>query len=120
MNTVANKIGPIWDDNNMKVESYSILGTVPNTLCTVDWFNMSIGGIGSTTNPTIVYPGYPMHGTTGEIKFVYGPTSAALSAPTASIGLSGAVGNFISVTPAPVPATSTSSTVTIQTIQVLL
>ncbi|MBK9412127.1 MAG: hypothetical protein IPN61_01685 [Bacteroidetes bacterium] len=51
MATVANKIGPMWDDNNMTGGTIQYL-TVGNTL-TVQWLGMHVAGIGSTTNPTI-------------------------------------------------------------------
>jgi len=106
----ANCIAPLWDDNNMVGGTmiYATTGSVGSRVLTAQWTAMHVGGTGSTTNPTIdmqikLYEG------TNVIEFVYGSTSAALAGTTASIGISGAVGNYISVTPLSPANTSTVS-----------
>ncbi len=115
--TTANCIAPLWDDNNMTggVITYSTTGTAPNRVLTVQWTGMHVGSIGSTTSPTIDCQAI-LHETTGVIELVYGSTSAALTVG-ASIGISGATGNYLSVTPlAPASASTVSSTVENSTI----
>jgi hypothetical protein len=106
----ANCIAALWDDNNTTGGSviYSTTGTAPNRVLTVQWTGMHVGGSGSSTNPTIDCQ-VQLFETTGVIKLIYGTTSAALSGTTASIGISGAVGNYKSVTPLAPANTSTVS-----------
>lgn len=109
----ANCIAPLWDDNNTTGGSiiYATTGTAPNRVLTVQWTGMHVAGGGSSTNPTIDCQ-VRLHETTGVIEFIYGATSAALSSPTASIGISGATGNYLSVTPLTPANTSTVSSST--------
>jgi len=111
--STVNCIAPLWDDNNTTGGSviYATTGVAGSQVLTVQWTGMHVAGSGSSTNPTIdmqlrLYEG------TNAIEFTYGPTSAALSSPSASIGISGASGNFLSVTPLSPPSTSTVSKVT--------
>lgn len=107
-----NVLAPLWDDNNMTGGSiiYATTGTAPNRILTVQWTGMHVGGVGSTTNPTIDVQ-VRIYEANGLIEFVYGGTSAALASTTASIGISGATNNFRSVTPLlPVNASTSSST----------
>ena len=107
----ANCIAPLWDDNNTVGGTmiYATTGPVGSRVLTAQWTAMHVGGAGSTTNPTIdmqlkLYEG------SNKIEFIYGSTSAALTATSASIGISGASGNFLSVTPlSPVNASTTNS-----------
>ena len=111
--TTANCIAPLWDDNNTTGGSiiYSTDGVAPNRTLTVQWTGMHVGGGGSATNPTIDMQ-LVLHETTGVIDFIYGNTSAAFTSTTASIGISSAVGNYLSVTPlSPVNTSTVSSTV---------
>ncbi len=105
--TVANIIGPMWEDDNSTngVISYLTTGTAPNRVCTVDYFNMSIGGSGSTANPVCNFQ-IRMH-ENGTIEFHYGNLVA--NTLSASIGITGAVGSYISVTPAVTPTTSSAT-----------
>lgn len=110
--TNANMIAPLWDDNNTTggTVTYATTGIAPNQVLTVQYTGMHVGGIGSGTNPTIDFQ-IRLHETTGVIEFIYGSTSAALAGTTASIGISGAVGNYLSVTPLlPVGSSTASST----------
>lgn len=113
LSTNANCIAPLWDDNNTTGGSiiYTTTGTAPNRVLTVQWTGMHVAGSGSSSNPTIDCQ-VRLYETTGVIELVYGPTSAALSSPTASIGISGAAGNYLSVTPLSPANTSTVSSST--------
>ncbi|MBP9848351.1 MAG: fibronectin type III domain-containing protein, partial [Flavobacterium sp.] len=105
----ANAIAPLWDDNNTTGGSitYATTGTAPNRVLTVQWTNMHVAGGGSSTNPTISMQAQLFEN--GNIRFNYGGTSAALSSPTCSIGISGASGNYLSVSPLSPIGTSTAS-----------
>jgi hypothetical protein len=110
----ANCIAPLWDDNNTTGGSiiYATTGSVGSRILTVQYTGMHVGGTGSSSNPTINLQ-ILLYEATGVIQYIYGSTSAALSSTTASIGISGASGNYISVTPtsasSPFATTSTSS-----------
>jgi hypothetical protein len=110
--STANVISPLWDDNNTTGGSiiYSTTGTAPNRVLTVQWTGMHVAGTGSSTNPTINMQALLYEN--GNIQFIYGAQSAALSSPTCSIGISGASGNYISVSPLSPINTSTVSTST--------
>ena len=106
----ANAIAPFWDDNNTTGGSiqYLTTGTPGNQVLTVQWTDMHVAGSGSSTNPTISVQAL-LYEATGNIQFIYGSTSAALSSPTASIGISGNSGVYLSVTPLLPVNTSTVS-----------
>ncbi|WMW78337.1 T9SS type A sorting domain-containing protein [Flavobacterium sp. 20NA77.7] len=109
--TTANIISPLWDDNNTTGGSvlYSTTGTAPNRVLTVQWTGMHVAGTGSSTNPTIDMQALLYEN--GTIQFIYGAQSATLSSPTASIGISGAIGNYLSVSPlSPITTSTVSST----------
>jgi GEVED domain/Ig-like domain CHU_C associated/Secretion system C-terminal sorting domain len=107
--TNANVIAPLWDDNNTTGGSviYATTGTAPNRTLTVQWTDMHVAGGGSSTTPTISIQA--ILNENGTIQIVYGPRSAALSSPAASVGVSGAVATYRSVTPLTPIATSTVS-----------
>ena len=112
LTTNANCIAPLWDDNNTTgaTITYKTNGVAPNQVLTVQFTGMHVGSTGSATNPTIDFQ-IKLYETTGVVEFVYGSTSAALVGTSASIGLSGAVGNYLSVTPlSPVASSTASST----------
>jgi hypothetical protein len=104
----ANVLAPMWDDNNLSAGTitYSIVGTAPNRILTVDWNNVSIGGSGATTGSTNQYQ-IQLFETSNIIKFNYGSLNTT-NTLSASIGISGAAGNYISVTPGAPATTSTS------------
>ncbi len=112
--STANTIAGLWEDNNITGGSvqYSTAGSVGSRILTVQYTGLHVGGGGSTTNPTIDFQ-ILLYETTNQIQFIYGATSAALASTSASIGLSGNSGNFLSVTPtsasAPYGTTSNSS-----------
>ena len=109
----AKRIAPLWDDNNTTGGSviYATTGLAGSRVLTVQWTGMHVGASGSSSQPTIdaqvrLYEG------SGKIEFIYGATSAALTSTTASIGLSSAVGNYLSVTPLSPASSSTKSSTT--------
>jgi len=107
--TMANVIAPMWDDNNIGVGAitYLVTGTAPNRVLTVDWNNVSIGGGGSVSGSTNQYQVQLFEGS-NNIQFNYGSLNST-NGITASIGISGNAGQFISVTP---NVATTASTVT--------
>ncbi len=114
----ANVIAPLWDDNNATGATvvYSTTGVSPNQVLTAQWTGLHIGGGGAAVNPTIDMQ-IRLYESTGVVEIIYGATSAALAGTTASIGISGAVGNYLSVTPLlPVNTSTVSSTVQNSTI----
>ncbi len=106
----ANRIAPLWDDNNCTGGNiqYLTIGSPGSRILTVQWTGMHTGGTGSATNPTIDVQ-VKLYEVDGAVEFIYGATSAALAGTTASIGISGNVGNFLSVTPLSPANTSTAS-----------
>jgi hypothetical protein len=106
----TNCIAPLWDDNNLTGGTiiYSTTGSVGSQVCTIQWTNCHIGGSGSSTNPTASFQ-IKLYETSNKIEIIYGGTSGALLSTTASIGITGAIGNYLSVTPGS-PATVSSST----------
>ncbi|MCW3126063.1 MAG: hypothetical protein JWO03_1721 [Bacteroidetes bacterium] len=110
--TKADMIGPLWDDNYLDATNgsiiYGVSGTTPNQVFTIQWTNDHMGNGGDNTQPTADFQ-IKLFETSNVIQFVYGSTSSAYSLTTASIGLSGAVGDFLSVTPA-ASATTSSTT----------
>ncbi len=111
--TNANMLAPLWDDNNITGGSvqYITSGVVGSRILTVQWTDLHVGGSGSNVQPTISMQAL-LYEATGQIQFIYGSTSTALTSTTASIGISGNVGNFLSVTPLSPANTSTVSSVT--------
>ncbi|MFN8246396.1 MAG: GEVED domain-containing protein [Ferruginibacter sp.] len=108
-----NILAPLWDDNNLSGGNvqYSTTGTPGSQILTIQFTGIHIGGTGSSSNPTIDMQVKLFEGT-NAIQFVYGSNSGAFSSTTASIGITGAVGNFLSVTPLSPANTSTVSNVT--------
>ncbi|MCX6268970.1 MAG: fibronectin type III domain-containing protein [Bacteroidetes bacterium] len=111
--STANCIAPLWDDNNTTGGSiiYATTGSVGSRVLTVQWTGMHVGGAGSGSNPTIDMQ-LKLYETSNIIEFIYGTTSAAFTSTTASIGISGTVANFLSVTPLNPVNTSTASNLT--------
>ncbi len=113
--STANILAPLWEDNNITggTVQYLTTGTVGSRVLTVQWTGLHVGGGGGAAQPTINMQ-LKLYETTGKIQFIYGATSAALTSTTASIGISGASGNYISVTPtsptiAPYATTNTAA-----------
>ena len=109
--TNANVIAPLWDDNNMNTGSITYLttGTAPNRVLTVQWANVSVGGTGSTANSTNNFQ-VKLYEGSNVVKLNY-DTLSDLNASTASIGISGAIGKYLSVTPtSPIQLSTVSAT----------
>jgi trimeric autotransporter adhesin len=109
LGTNTSIVGAMWDDNNRDTGSISYLttGTAPNRVLTVEWNSITIGGGGSTGFPNSSFQ-VQLFETTNQIKMNYGGLDDS-NGLTASIGISGASGKFLSVTPA---AVATASAVT--------
>ncbi len=107
--TNENVIASMWDDNNLGTGSitYLVTGTTPNQVLTVEWNNVSIGGSGSSSASTNQYQIQLFEGT-NNIKFNYGTLDAS-NGISASIGITGIVGQFISVTPSTTTSISTTT-----------
>ncbi|WP_445719054.1 fibronectin type III domain-containing protein [Flavobacterium sp.] len=107
-NTATNRplIAVFWDDNNMTGGEirYSLTGTAPNQVLTVNWHNTKIGG-GGSTGGAAVSTLLRLYETTNVIEMVYSTPFTTTNTVTASVGLNDA-SSFLSVTPA---ATSTVS-----------
>ncbi|MBL0014145.1 MAG: hypothetical protein IPP30_10680 [Flavobacterium sp.] len=110
--TNANILAPMWDDNNLSAGNitYKLQGPPGSQVLTVQWENVSIGGGGSTGNSVNNYQVQLFEGT-NVVKFNYGALSSA-NGLSASIGISGASGNFLSVTPGSPASASAVSSVT--------
>jgi Putative metal-binding motif/Secretion system C-terminal sorting domain len=114
-NSIANSgtnrplIAAFWDDNNRSTGSisYSVTGTTPNRVLSVNWHNVKIGGGGSTLG-TSVSAIIRLYETTNVIEIVYGTPFTTTNTLSASVGLNDAT-SFLSVTPA---AASTVSSAT--------
>lgn len=109
--TIANVIAPLWDDNHLSAGAITYLttGTAPNRVLTVQWANVSVGGGGSTANSTNNYQ-VKLYEGSNVVKLNY-DTLSDLNASTASIGISGAVGKYLSVTPtSPIQLATASAT----------
>ncbi len=106
----SNIIAPFWDDNNTTGGNiqYLTTGTAPTRVLTVQWTGMHTGGSGSATSATVSCQVQLTEGS-NAIRFIYGAPSTLLNFVTASIGISGGSGNFISVTPGSPAAASTAT-----------
>jgi hypothetical protein len=106
--TNNNTIAPLWDDNDNTTGtiSYLVTGTSPNRVLTVQWENVSIGGGGSNANAVNNFQ-VQLFETTNVVRFNYG--NLVPNTLSASIGITGATGNFLSVTPG-APASVSSAT----------
>ncbi|WP_396164339.1 GEVED domain-containing protein [Flavobacterium sp.] len=110
-NTAANRplIAVLWDDNNLSTGTiiYSLTGTAPNQVLTVNWHNTKIGSSGGTGGASVSTL-LRLYETTNVIEMVYSNPFTTANTVTASVGLND-VTSFLSVTPA---ATSTVSSAT--------
>ncbi|SEQ10477.1 T9SS-dependent choice-of-anchor J family protein [Flavobacterium urocaniciphilum] len=101
-------IAALWDDNhrNTGAITYSVTGSAPNQILTVDYNAVNIGGSGSTSGTNLANYQIKLYETTNVIEFHYG-TLATAGALTATIGLSD-VSGYQCVTPG-APGTSSST-----------
>ncbi|WP_255155842.1 fibronectin type III domain-containing protein [Ferruginibacter sp. HRS2-29] len=108
--STANTIAPLWEDNNTTGGSvqYTTTGAAGSRILTVQWTGMHVGGSGGSSQPTINLQ-VKLYENTGVVQFVYGATSAAFTSTTASIGITGNSGNYLSLTPANPASSSTVS-----------
>lgn len=110
-NTSANRplIAAFWDDNNLSTGTiiYSLTGTAPNQVLTVNWHNTKIGSSGGTGGASVSTL-IRLYETTNIIEIVYSSPFTTTNSVSASVGLNDAT-SFLSVTPA---ATSTVSSAT--------
>lgn len=103
-------IAPLWDDLYDDATSnlqYTTQGTTPNRVYVVQWTGILWYLSGGTRQNFQVR----FYETTNVIQFIYGAMLAPAGSPSASIGISDAVGgstHFISVTPAATPTYSTT------------
>jgi hypothetical protein len=99
-----------WDDNNLTGGNiqYTTTGTTGSQILTIQWTSCHMGGSGSSSSPTSNFQIKLFEGT-NVVQYVYGITSAALTSSTASIGISSAATNYLSVTPG-TTATASNST----------
>ncbi len=111
--STAKVIAPLWEDNNTTGGSiiYATTGAVGSRVLTVQWTGMHVGLSGGASQPTIDVQ-LKLYEANSSVQLIYGPTSAALTSTSASIGISGASGNYVSVTPLSPASTSTTSTTT--------
>src|SRR5690606_10060923 len=72
---------------------------------------MHVGATGSASSPTLSMQAV-LYEATGAVEFRYGPVSAPLSSVSASVGISGNLLNYRSITPATPASSSTASSVT--------
>ncbi len=93
-------IAPLWDDLNLQANtnlSYTLSGTSPNRVFTVEWLNVKWSG--SATGNTISFQ-VKLYETSNKIEFIYRPESGVVAFASASVGLSDIAtgsGNFISI-----------------------
>ncbi len=109
--TQVNKpfIAPFWDDNHLSTGEirYSLTGTAPNQVLSINWHNTKIGSTGSTAGASVSTI-LRLYESTNVIEMVYSSPFATINTVSASVGLNDMT-SFLSVTPA---ATSTVSSTT--------
>lgn len=90
-------IAPLWDDLQVGTGGAvrtQLSGTAPNRVFTIEWFNMEWNWL--ATGPGISFQ-VRLYETTNRIEFIYRQESGTLNSPSASIGLNGLIGNFLSL-----------------------
>jgi hypothetical protein len=108
-------VAPLWDDLDgatAGTASYLTSGSPGSRVLTVEWLNWEWNW--STNAATISFQA-KIYEADGHIEFVYRQDAAALISPSASIGVTGAVGNYLSLnnTTASPTASSTTETTTL-------
>lgn len=103
-------IAAFWDDNNRNTGTISYLtdGAFGARVFTVQWDNVNIGGLGTTSATFTASFQLKLFEGTNVVKLIYSNNFSAAGAITASIGLNDAA-SFLSVTPGS-PATVSSIT----------
>ncbi len=103
-------IAPLWDDldgASVGAASYITTGSAPNRVLTVQWLNWEWGYLANAA--TISFQA-KLYESDGHIEFNYRQDATALNSPSASIGISGAVGNYLSLNNATATPTASSTT----------
>jgi len=88
-------IAPLWDDLagasvSNSAASYSLSGTAPNRVLTIEWLNWE-WNYGATT-PTMSFQ-VKLYETTNVIEFVYNQEAGVINSGSASIGINDATGS---------------------------
>jgi len=106
-------IAPLWDDlqctNNVR---YQTSGIAPNRVFTIEWLNMEWNW---QANTAVISFQVKLYETSNRIEFIYRQETGAVNNGSggASIGLSGAVGQFLSLNntgPSPTPSSTSETT----------
>jgi hypothetical protein len=90
-------IAPLWDDLQVGTGGAvrtQLSGAAPNRIFTIEWFNMEWNWLAS--GPGISFQ-VRLYETTNRIEFIYQQQSGSLNSPSASIGLNGLIGSFLSL-----------------------
>ena len=105
-------IAPLWDDLDgaaVGVPTYLTTGTIGSRVLTVQWLNWEWN---YTTNAATISFQAKLYEADGRIEFIYRQDATAVSSPSASIGISGAVGNYLSLNGTGTSPSASSSTAT--------
>ena len=111
-------LAPLWDDLDGAgppgTASYLTTGSAPNRILTVEWLNWEWNY--QTTTAVISFQ-VKLYEVDGHVEFIYNQNATAVNLGSASIGISGAVGNYLSLnnSSASPSASSTTETTNIST-----
>lgn len=102
-------IAAFWDDNNLSTGTirYSLTGTAPNQVLTINWHDTKVGGGGSTSGSANSFL-IRLYETSNVIELVYGATISSTNSISASVGLND-LSSFLSLTPGSTFTSSFSS-----------
>ncbi|MEO8516025.1 MAG: T9SS type A sorting domain-containing protein, partial [Flavobacterium sp.] len=102
-------ITAFWDDNNLSTGTitYSLTGTAPNQILSVNFHNTKVGSTGSTAGAAVSSI-IRLYETTNIVEIVFGSPFTTANSVSGSVGLNDMT-SFLSVTPA---VASTASGVT--------
>jgi len=107
-------IAPLWDDLDGNgppgTASYLTTGSVGNRILTVEWLNWEWNWQSSTAVISFQVKIYEID---GRIEFSYFQNATAVNSGSASIGISGAIGNYVSLnnsSTSPTPSISSETT----------
>lgn len=102
-------IAVFWDDNNLSTGTitYSLTGSSPNQVLSVNWHNTKIGSTGGTGGAAVSAI-LRLYETTNVIEMVYSSPFTTTNTVSASVGLNDAT-SFLSVTPAAVATVSSAT-----------
>lgn len=102
-------IAVFWDDNNLNTGTitYSLTGSSPNQVMSINWHNTKIGSTGGTGGASVSAI-LRLYETTNVIEMVYSSPFTTTNTVSASVGLNDAT-SFLSVTPAAVSTVSSAT-----------